>query len=280
MFACLAAAANLLPPCLPPLPSSSLLPLFVPFYSSSHPILLPTVVHSILGYAPSVDPVGPLVGQGLAYAGFAAVLWPSVPLVVEQRFIGLGYGVVTSVQNLGLASFPLIVSGIASAKVGSTSLALRCAALLFAARLSSALLFSWLVACGSRLCFSLPLSVSLISLSLFLCLSHLSPSLTHSRFSPPLPSPPSPPLFSRPPSSPRAVTSPAARTSSSPWPRWACWWASTSTCGTGPTGVSSTTLPALLGLGLGMGLGMALALGMALGQSSAPASVLASALAL
>ena len=40
------------------------------------------------------------------------MLWPSVPLVVEQRFIGLGYGVVTSIQNGGLAAFPLIVSAI------------------------------------------------------------------------------------------------------------------------------------------------------------------------
>ena len=75
------------------------------------------MVHSIIGYAPTVDPVGPLVGQGLAYAGFAAVLWPSVPLVVEERLIGLGYGVVTSVQNLGLASFPQIVGAIATTKV-------------------------------------------------------------------------------------------------------------------------------------------------------------------
>lgn len=51
------------------------------------------VVHSLLGLATQISPVGPLVGQGLAYAAFAAVLWPSVPLVVEQRFIGLGYGV-------------------------------------------------------------------------------------------------------------------------------------------------------------------------------------------
>jgi hypothetical protein len=31
---------------------------------------------------------------------------------VEQRLIGLAYGVVTSIQNGGLAAFPLIVSGI------------------------------------------------------------------------------------------------------------------------------------------------------------------------
>lgn len=69
------------------------------------------IVHSLLGFT-NVDPVGPLVGQGLAYSAFAAVLWPSIPLVVEAKFIGLGYGLVTSVQNAGLAIFPLIVASI------------------------------------------------------------------------------------------------------------------------------------------------------------------------
>lgn len=69
------------------------------------------IVHTLLGYS-KVTPVAPLVGQGLAYSGFAAVLWPSVPLVVEKRLIGLAYGVITSIQNGGLASFPLIVAAI------------------------------------------------------------------------------------------------------------------------------------------------------------------------
>jgi hypothetical protein len=69
------------------------------------------IVHSLLGFT-SVDPVGPLVGQGLSYSGFAAVLWPSIPLVVEPKYIGLGYGFVTAVQNIGLACFPLIIATI------------------------------------------------------------------------------------------------------------------------------------------------------------------------
>lgn len=71
------------------------------------------IVHLMLGLT-TINPIGPLVGQGLAYSGFAAVLWPSVPLVVEPQFIGLGYGVITSVQNAGLAFFPLIVAAIYS----------------------------------------------------------------------------------------------------------------------------------------------------------------------
>lgn len=72
------------------------------------------IVHSFLGYT-SVSPVGPLIGQGLAYAGFAAVIWPSVPLVVPQRLVGLAYGVAFSIQNAGLASFPLIIAAIYTA---------------------------------------------------------------------------------------------------------------------------------------------------------------------
>jgi len=76
------------------------------------PLLL-VIVHGLLGYT-DVNPIYPLVGQGLAYSGFAAVLWPSLPLVVPKRLTGMAYGVVTSVQNCGLASFPLIIAYIYS----------------------------------------------------------------------------------------------------------------------------------------------------------------------
>lgn len=70
-------------------------------------------VHGFLGFS-SVDPVGPLVGQGLSYCAFAAVVWPSVALVVDQKLIGLAYGIVVSIQNCGLATFPLIIASIYS----------------------------------------------------------------------------------------------------------------------------------------------------------------------
>lgn len=74
------------------------------------PVLL-IFVHLSLAIS-TVTPGVPLAGQGMAYSAFAAVLWPSVPLVTEKRLIGLAYGVCTSVQNIGLASFPLIVAAI------------------------------------------------------------------------------------------------------------------------------------------------------------------------
>lgn len=69
------------------------------------------VVHTFLGYS-SVNPIGPLVGQGLAYSCFAAVLWPSIALVADEHLIGLGYGLTMSVQNIGLALFPLGIAAI------------------------------------------------------------------------------------------------------------------------------------------------------------------------
>lgn len=53
------------------------------------------VAHSLLGLT-SVTPFVPLILQGLAYTVFAAVLWPSIPLVVEERYIGTGYGMLTA----------------------------------------------------------------------------------------------------------------------------------------------------------------------------------------
>lgn len=74
------------------------------------PLVL-VMVHSFMAYS-SCTPVGPLVGQGLAYSGFASVVWPSVAMVVEDRLVGLGYGIVVSIQNIGLAIFPVIIAQI------------------------------------------------------------------------------------------------------------------------------------------------------------------------
>lgn len=69
------------------------------------------LVHLLMAIT-TVNPIGPMVGQGIAYSAFAAVIWPSVPLVVQMKLIGLGYGVITSIQNAGLAFFPLMVAAI------------------------------------------------------------------------------------------------------------------------------------------------------------------------
>ena len=73
------------------------------------PVIL-IAAHLALGYALSLSPVLPLVGQGIAYSVFAAALWPSIPFTVPREAEGLAYGFVTAVQNGGLALFPIVVS--------------------------------------------------------------------------------------------------------------------------------------------------------------------------
>jgi MFS family permease len=71
------------------------------------------VVHLLMAVS-EVSPIGPMVGQGIAYSAFAAVIWPSVPLVVEKRLTGLGYVrrnrriAVTSLMYDSLTSFHII----------------------------------------------------------------------------------------------------------------------------------------------------------------------------
>jgi hypothetical protein len=50
-----------------------------------------------------------------SYSLFAAVLWPSVPLTVEEKSVGTAYGLITAIQNAGLACFPIIISVLYSA---------------------------------------------------------------------------------------------------------------------------------------------------------------------
>lgn len=60
-----------------------------------------------------VDQVyAPLVFQGIAYSIFAAALWPSVPWVVKDHQVGTAYGIMTALQNGGLALFPVLVTAV------------------------------------------------------------------------------------------------------------------------------------------------------------------------
>lgn len=60
----------------------------------------------------SGSPIVPVALQGLAYSIYVAVIWPSVPLVVETKYIGTVFGVIISVQNTDLVSFTMIIADI------------------------------------------------------------------------------------------------------------------------------------------------------------------------
>ena len=59
-----------------------------------------------------IDPIYPLILLGIAYSIYASAIWPSVALVVRESKLGTAYGLITAVQNGGLALFPIIVGAL------------------------------------------------------------------------------------------------------------------------------------------------------------------------
>jgi MFS family permease len=53
-----------------------------------------------------------LVFLGLAYSVYAAAIWPAVVYVVKPNQVGTAYGLVTAIQNSGLAIAPLVVGAL------------------------------------------------------------------------------------------------------------------------------------------------------------------------
>lgn len=51
--------------------------------------------------------------MGIAFSLVPAVMWPSVALIVESKKLGTAYGVMTMIQNIGLALFNWLI-GIAN----------------------------------------------------------------------------------------------------------------------------------------------------------------------
>jgi MFS family permease len=68
-------------------------------------------VHSTMAFT-TFRPAIPLIGQGLAYALYSSVLWPSITLTVPQRSTGVAFGVITSIQNIGLTLVPMAIASI------------------------------------------------------------------------------------------------------------------------------------------------------------------------
>ena len=68
-------------------------------------------VHTSLATS-TVLPILPLIGQGVAYSLYAAVIWPSVPLTVRPHLVGTAFGTIMAIQNIGLTVFPLIIATI------------------------------------------------------------------------------------------------------------------------------------------------------------------------
>jgi len=60
----------------------------------------------------SYDIIWGLVGVGIFYSIYAAVIWPCIALVVDEKLTGLGYGFTNSSQSLIMIFVPLILGHI------------------------------------------------------------------------------------------------------------------------------------------------------------------------
>jgi len=51
----------------------------------------------------------PMIMMGIAFSLIPAIMWPSVAYIVDQKKLGTAYGLMTLIQNIGLAGFNLII---------------------------------------------------------------------------------------------------------------------------------------------------------------------------
>jgi MFS family permease len=70
--------------------------------------LLLVLVHLILSLT-NLTPIIPMIMLGIAFSLIPAAMWPSVTKIVEQSRIGTAYGLMFSIQNLGLWGFALLI---------------------------------------------------------------------------------------------------------------------------------------------------------------------------
>ncbi len=54
----------------------------------------------------NLHPVFPMIILGFSFSLVSAVLWPAVPLIIEEKAVGTAFGLIFMIQNMGLALFP------------------------------------------------------------------------------------------------------------------------------------------------------------------------------
>jgi MFS family permease len=68
-------------------------------------ILIPA--HLLMGIT-HWSPIPMMILLGVAFVLVPAAMWPSVPLVVDERRVGTAFGLMTAIQNMGLGLFPFL----------------------------------------------------------------------------------------------------------------------------------------------------------------------------
>lgn len=101
--------------------------------------LLIIPAHLLLGLT-YVRPVFSMIVLGAAFVLVPACIWPSVPLIVDARRVGTAFGLMTAIQNIGLATFPIANGALRDATHGYTASQLMFATLGFCGLIFSFLL--------------------------------------------------------------------------------------------------------------------------------------------
>jgi len=68
-------------------------------------IMIPS--HLLMGVT-RIYPAFPMIALGAAFVLVPAAMWPSIPLMVRKERVGTAFGLMTAIQNIGLALFPLL----------------------------------------------------------------------------------------------------------------------------------------------------------------------------
>jgi MFS family permease len=66
-------------------------------------LLIPA--HLLFGYT-RIHPAIPFAFMGLAFSLVPAAMWPSVPVLIKDQYLGTAYGLIGWIQNIGLSVFP------------------------------------------------------------------------------------------------------------------------------------------------------------------------------
>jgi MFS family permease len=62
----------------------------------------------MMAYTP-IPLLVPMAMMGIAFSLVPAVMWPSVAYIVDEKRLGTAYGLMTMIQNIGLAGFNLAI---------------------------------------------------------------------------------------------------------------------------------------------------------------------------
>jgi nitrate/nitrite transporter NarK len=73
--------------------------------------------HLSLGLTNS-SPLLPMIGLGISFSLVASALWPSLPLLVEEKRLGTAFGLTALLQNAGLTVFPWAAGKLTDASGG------------------------------------------------------------------------------------------------------------------------------------------------------------------